>query len=127
MSAPNENQGKVWVEPVGGIIVARIRGIATPELLGECQNRVMALQNETGCKRVMYDALELDRPPIAIVLAQQELTSILEQSGLKVAIVVPNTAIAYLARLAFGKADHRVFYNDITAAIFWLSDNGSGG
>jgi hypothetical protein len=36
---------------------------------------------------------------------------------------VPNTGIAYLARLAFGEANHRVFYNDIAAAVAWLSSN----
>jgi hypothetical protein len=40
----------------------------------------------------------------------------------KIAIVVPNTAIAYLARLAFGEANHRVFYNDMSAAVLWLME-----
>lgn len=73
----------------------------------------------------MYDALELERPPIEIVLTQQILTDDLKVSGAKIAIVVPNTSIAYLARLAFGEADHRVFYNDISAAVLWLTDHES--
>jgi hypothetical protein len=42
--------------------------------------------------------------------------------GLKIrrAIVVPTSKLAYLARLAFGEGDYRVFYNDISAAINWL-------
>jgi len=36
------------------------------------------------------------------------------------AIVVPNTRVAYLARIAFGEGDYRVFYNDFLAAIRWL-------
>jgi hypothetical protein len=40
---------------------------------------------------------------------------------LKRAIVVPNSKLAYLARLAFGEGDYRVFYNDMVAAITWLS------
>lgn len=111
----------MWVEPVGGIIVARIRGAPTAELIRECQARVEALHRDTGCMKVMYDALELERPPLDAVLTQQALTDALKQAGLKVAIVVPNTAIAYLARLAFGEAQHRVFYNDIAAAILWLA------
>lgn len=111
---------QLWVELVGEIIIARIRGIPTEELIRECQQRVIALQADTHCTRVLYDALELERPPIEIVLTQQAFSTALKDSALSVAIVVPNTAIAYLARLAFGDLHHRVFYNDIAAAILWL-------
>jgi hypothetical protein len=117
---------RLWVEPIGNIIVARVRGKPTADLIRECQSRVIALRGDTGCSRIMYDALELERPPIEIVLTQQALTSDLRDSGVKIAIVVPNTAIAYLARLAFGDANHRVFYNDISAAVLWLSDRETG-
>jgi len=30
--------------------------------------------------------------------------------------------LAYLARLAFGEGEYRVFYNDIVAAVKWLAD-----
>lgn len=119
---PNESSDQLWVEPVGGIIIARIRGVATAKLIQDCHKRIVDLQSETGCKQVLYDALELERPPIEIVLAQQGLTDALKQTDVKVAIVVPNTGIAYLSRLAFGEANHRVFYNDIAAAISWLSE-----
>jgi len=114
--------GEMWVEPIGGIIIARIRGPATATLIRECQTRIVSLQRDTGCNRIMYDALELDRPPMETVLTQQALTDTLKQSGVKIAIVVPNTAIAYLARLAFGEANHRVFYNDMSAAVLWLTE-----
>lgn len=35
-------------------------------------------------------------------------------------IVVPNSKLAYMARLAFGHGTYRVFYNDMMAAIHWL-------
>ena len=114
---------QLWVELVGEIIIARIRGIPTEELIRECQLRVIALQADTGCTRVLYDALELERPPIEIVLTQQSFSAELKDSALSVAIVVPNTSIAYLARLAFGVLNHRVFYNDIAAAILWLTQS----
>jgi hypothetical protein len=114
--------GQVWVEPVGGVIVARIRGMATADLIRECEMRIVALQKDTGCDRIMYDALELERPPLDIVLVQQALTTALRAARVKIAIVVPNTAIAYLARLAFGEANHRVFYNDLSEAALWLRE-----
>lgn len=119
---PNESSDQLWVEPVGEIIIARIRGVATAQLIQECHKRIAALQSDTGYQRVLYDALELERPPIEIVLTQQGLTDTLKQTEVKVAIVVPNTGIAYLSRLAFGEANHRVFYNDIAAAISWLGE-----
>ena len=45
----------------------------------------------TGAGRVLYDALELERPPIEIVLTQQGLTDDLKRSGVRIAIVVPRT------------------------------------
>lgn len=120
---PNESLNQLWVEPVGGIILARIRGVATADLIQECHKRIVELQDDTACKLVMYDALELERPAINTVLTQQGLTDTLKQADVKVAIVVPNTGIAYLARLAFGEANHRVFYNDIAAAVSWLSSD----
>lgn len=114
--------GSLWIEMVGGIMLARLRGECTEELLRECHRRVIALQAETGCQRIMYDSLELDRPAMDVVLTQQSLTEALKQPSVRLAIVVPNTALAYLARLAFGEANHRVFYNDVAAAILWLNE-----
>ena len=101
--------------------MARIRGMPTENLIRECQSRVVALQKDTGCKRVLYDALELERPAIDIVLTQQTLTDSLKKADVRIAIVVPNTSIAYLSRLAFGESNHRVFYNDVAGAILWLT------
>ena len=38
------------------------------------------------------------------------------------AIVVPNTQIAHLARLAFGVGDYKLFYDDLEAAKRFLRD-----
>jgi hypothetical protein len=122
-SESTRGAGQVWVEPVGEIIIARIRGTPTADLIRECQSRVIALQSDTGFNRIMYDALELERPAMDIVLTQQVLTDALKESCVKIAIVVQNTAIAYLARLAFGAANHRVFYNDVSAAVLWLTSS----
>jgi len=114
----------LWVEPVGNIIIARVRGTATVELIQECQTRVTTLQRDTKFDRILYDALELNRPALEIVLTQQTLSNHLKCAPVKIAIVVPNTGIAYLSRIAFGDVNHRVFYNDITAAVLWLNDEG---
>lgn len=112
---------KLWIEPVGNIIVARVRGVPTEELLKEAQERILLLVKETEQGRILYDALEMETPPIEVPLSQWALDKSIEHIKLRRAIVVPNTKLAYLARLAFAEGDHRVFYNDLTAAITWLN------
>ena len=55
--------------------------------------------------------------------AQRALDEKLGAVKLQRAIVVPNSRLAYLARIAFGEGDYRVFYNDRVAAIKWLSNH----
>lgn len=113
-------QDQLWVEPVGNLIMARVRGVPTEALLTECQQQVLQLLKDTGRGKVLYDALEMDPPSVDVTLIQQKLDAELGSLRLRRAIVVPNSRLAYLARLAFGEGDYRVFYNDMTAAIMWL-------
>jgi len=66
-----------------------------------------------------------------LVLLQQRLDTDrkanLGSTTLRTAILVPNTRIAYLSRIAFGhagEANYRVFYNDFGAALKWLEESG---
>ncbi len=112
---------QLWVEPVGGLILARVRGVPSESLLRDCQDRVLQLAKDSNQSKVLYDALELELPTVEPALIQQKLESELDPAvRLRRAIVVPNTRVAFLARLAFGEGDYRVFYNDISAAIRWL-------
>jgi hypothetical protein len=63
----------------------------------------------------------METPPVDVPLAQRKLDETLGDIRLRRAIVVPNTRLAYLARLAFGDGDYRVFYSDMIAAIRWLT------
>lgn len=112
-------EGQLWVEPVGELIIARVRGIPTEALLKECQDRVVALANEIQQSLVLYDALEMVAPSVDVAWSQRSLDKQLI-IPLRRAIVVTNTRLAYLARLAFADGDYRVFYNEIAAAIEWL-------
>ena len=114
--------GSLWVELSGELIVARVRGEPTVELLKECQQRVIDLARDAGRARVLYDVLEMSPPPVDVPWSQRELDEGLGEMYLRRAIVVPTAKLAYLARLAFGDGDYRVFYNDITAAVKWLTE-----
>jgi hypothetical protein len=115
-------EGQAWVELVGDLIVARVRGEPNEQLLRETQDKVLFLVKDAGRARVLYDTLEMDAPPVDVPWSQRELDEKLGALRLKRAIVVPNSKLAYLARLAFGEGDYRVFYNDMIAAIKWLSE-----
>jgi hypothetical protein len=118
-------QGQLWVEPVGNLIMARVRGEPSEALLTECQRQVLQLLKDTGRGKVLYDALEMESPSVDVTLVQQKLDAQLGSLRLRRAIVVPNSRLAFLSRLAFGEGDYRVFYNDITAAINWLEQEES--
>ena len=114
--------GQLWIEPVGELIIARIRGEPSAELLRECQDQVLLLVQEARRGKVLYDALEMEPPPVDVPWAQRALDEALGPIALRRAIVVPNAKLAYLARLAFGEGDYRVFYNDMVEAVRWLSE-----
>ena len=123
------NHQQLWVEPIGGIITARIRGKCSEEILRECQDRVIILAKDTLLVRVLYDALEMEDPGVHLAIAQQNMDSeAWKEFGsmpLRRAILVPNSRIAFLARLAFGQfgeGSYRVFYNDLTQAVLWLEE-----
>ncbi|KRB92883.1 hypothetical protein [Noviherbaspirillum sp. Root189] len=113
---------QLWVEPVGDLILGRIRGVPTQQLLRQCQEQILQLVEDLGHGRVLLDALEMEPPSVDVVLSQRALDERLERVPFRRAIVVPNAKLAYLARLAFGEGDYRVFYNDMTGAIMWLHE-----
>jgi hypothetical protein len=119
--------GQLQVEQVGDLVLARVRGEPTAELLQACQEKVLFLAKDAGKAKVLYDTLEMEAPPVDVPLGQRELDQGLGVVRLKRAIVVPNTRLAYLARLAFGEGDYRVFYNDIVSAMKWLGDEPAKG
>jgi hypothetical protein len=112
---------QLWIEPVGNIIIARIRGVPNEDLLKECQERILSLVHDTQRGRILHDCLEMEAPAVEVPVSQWRLDKDIGNVRLRRAVVVPNTKLAYLARLAFGETDCKVFYNDMTAALNWLS------
>lgn len=120
---------QLWIEPLGNIIVARLRGDPSENMLEELHERVTQLLLDTGYTRVLYDGLEMESPTVELALVQEQLDQRTKQlfgdRALRKAIVVPNTRLAYLARIAFGQfgeGEYRVFYNDLSQALRWLEE-----
>jgi len=120
---------QLWIEPLGNIIVARLRGKYSEGLLKELHERVVQLLQDTGYTRVLYDGLEMESPDVELALVQEQLDrqtkQLFSDRLLRKAILVPNTRLAYLARIAFGQfgeGEYRVFYNDLVEALRWLEE-----
>jgi hypothetical protein len=111
----------VWVELSGDIVLARIRGAVTQRTLEDLHARVIMLLEGTIHKKVLYDALEMEAPTVDLTLIQQRMTEAIHEKRGRVAVLVPSTRVAFLARIAFGEGEHRVFYNDLAAAVAWLN------
>ncbi|MCS0592661.1 STAS/SEC14 domain-containing protein [Massilia norwichensis] len=118
---------QLWIEPLGNVVVVRVRGELTESLLKEIHERVIQLLRDTEYTRVLYDALEMESPDIDIALLQEKLNEKTKQlfadQSLRKAILVSNTRLGYLSRIAFGQfgeGDYRVFYNDLSHALQWL-------
>jgi hypothetical protein len=90
--------------------------VRTDVLVRDLHATEEANAREAGRGKVLYDTLEMLAPPVDVPWAQRELDETLGTVQLRRAIVVPNS------RLAFGEGDYRVFYNDIVAAVQWLSE-----
>jgi hypothetical protein len=86
----SETKSTAWIEVVGDIIVARVRGEATEQLLRDCQSQVLFLVKDAGRGKVLYDTLEMEAPPVDIPWLQRELDEQLSGNELRRAIVVPN-------------------------------------
>lgn len=112
---------RTWVGLSGDIVVARVRGSLTKEEVTSAQEQVLLLLDQTKRWRVLYDVLEMEPPSINLTLAQREHSDQLYRKGVRIAILVPDTRTAYLARLAFGQGDYRVIYDDLTEALAWLA------
>ena len=108
-------------EAVGSLVIVRFTQAMTERILEECQLCMLETMQQTGSKAVLYD-LTVMKPTSVNVLYQRLLNDRLRHLDLRRAIVVPNTQVAHLARLAFGIGDYKLFYDDLVAAKRFLRD-----
>ena len=69
----NMQSTNLWVEPLGDVVVVRLRGVLTESLLEELHKRVVQLLLDTGHTSVLYDGLEMEPTSVELALAQEEL------------------------------------------------------
>lgn len=108
------------VEPRGDILAVHVDGALDAALQRECEQRLGELARATGLCSVLYDVRAMRVPEAELVLMQHGLEHELSDLQLRRAIVVAGAHMAYMARLAFGEGDYRVFYDDVEQAMAWL-------
>jgi hypothetical protein len=113
-------QERIRVETAGQTIVAQIIGEPTKELISERHRLIVAVHQSAGFHKVLFNDLKMSAPANEAIEAQRTHTCELGALKFKIAVVVPDYQLAYLARLQFGDENHRVFYDDIAAAFRWL-------
>jgi len=109
-------------EAVGSLVVVRLIRPMSERVLEECQLCMLETLQQTGSKAVLYDLREMQPTSVNVLLYQRILNEHVRHLELRRAIVVPNTLIAHLARLAFGVGDYKLFYDDVDAAKRFLRD-----
>lgn len=114
--------GQLSIATEGDLIIAHVSGEPSAELLRICQEQVLALVQEGAHGKVLYNTLEMTAPPAYVTFTQRRLDEASTHVKLRRAIVVPDSRLALLARIAFGEGDYRVFYNDLEAAKAWLNE-----
>ncbi|MET0982422.1 MAG: STAS/SEC14 domain-containing protein [Telluria sp.] len=102
------------------VLLVELQGEMNEEALRTYQRRVLQLAQETGLRRVLYDVRAMLAPPAYLTLTQQKLDDELGGMKLRRVILVSDTKMAYLARIAFGEGEDHVVYDDIDAARAWL-------
>ena len=117
--------GSVTVYTENGIVIADFSGWMTESLLEEAQIKIKEELLKASKSNILYNGLEMEDRSLTLTLLMQSFhESLGDRIGLS-AIVVPGYRIAFLARLAFGgqESRYRVFYNNQTEAIAWLSSH----
>jgi hypothetical protein len=114
---------QVWVEIVSNTIIAGMQGDVSEGMLNQRHAQILQMARDTGCRRLLLDDLKMNALSYEILETQRVLNVELDTLGFKIAIVVPNSRLAYLARLKFGGNNYRVFYNDMAEALDWLHQN----
>jgi hypothetical protein len=113
---------QLWVEQVGGIVFAKLRGRLSPSLLEQCHHQVAELVRPLSTALVLYDALELSPPEGPLSLPASGPAPLPPGRGRR-AITLADGRLRNPLRLAVSAAggECRIFDNDLEAACAWLA------
>lgn len=114
------DHNSIEISVVRNVVVARVIGRLTAKVVQERHDQIVNAVRENGCRGVLFDALASDIPSVAAEEKQRGLNDELGLLNLRIAVVIRNHRMAYLADLVFPDDGHKVFYDDVGSALKWL-------
>jgi hypothetical protein len=109
------------VDLIGGIIIAKVKGPLTEDIIRSRHAQIVRLALDTGCGKVLFDGRQTDIPSQATADLQRALNPSLKILNLRIAILITKTAQTNWARLAYINHEHQVFRDDLVSAVEWLN------
>lgn len=111
---------KLSAEVVTGVVFIAAVGALSESILVQRHDLMLQQTEATGVKNVLFDVRGAQPPSEVARDLQQRLNPQFSALGLKLAVVVSSTRMAFLARQTFFGLCHRVFYDDVEVAASWL-------
>ncbi|MDB5852401.1 MAG: hypothetical protein JWR22_442 [Herminiimonas sp.] len=112
------------VEVIGGVIFVRVECHISEEIVRRRHDLVLRYVDATGFKNILFDLRYAHSPTEAGRGLQTKLNAQLQARELRLALVVSDSATAFLARQTFFGLHHRVFYDDVSRGAKWLRESG---
>lgn len=111
---------KLSAEVINGVVFIKVVGALSETVLEQRHELMLRCADATGAKRVLFDVRGAKPPSEEARGLQQKLNSQFSVLGLKLAVVVSDTRMAFLARQTFFGLHHHVVYDDVEIAATWL-------
>lgn len=111
---------KLSVEVETDVVFIRVVGALSESITVQRHDLMLQQTEATGVKNVLFDVRAAQPPGEEARCLQQRLNLQFSTLGLKLAVVVSSTRMAFLARQTYFGLCHRVVYDDVQVAASWL-------
>jgi hypothetical protein len=113
------------VEIVGGVIFLRVEGPISEAVIRRRHDLMLQSCDASGLKCILFDVRYAHSPSEAARGLQHQLNGQIISRNLRLAVVVSDSATAFLARQTFFGSYHRIFYDDVASGAKWLRESGA--
>lgn len=111
---------KLSAKVINGLVYIEVVGALSESVIEQRHDLVVRQTEATGVKNVLFDVRGAQPPSEEARGLQQRLNPQLSALGLRLAVVVSSTRMAFLARQTFFGLHHHVIYDDVGVAVSWL-------
>lgn len=113
--------GQAKVSLCGTIVFAHYQGSMTAEIVAQAANEIREYLKSSK-RSVLFETSQMASPDVKLALFMRNFASEIQPSVVRMATLVPSTATAVMAKVAFATIrSHKVVYNDLDKALDWLN------